>query len=163
MGGSVRALLANPWRVRYFLEQVAQALGDEGIAGVTVEHDGLPHTSPWVRIPTSTGHVAVWDGAELGERGVFIQAYELAGPFGTEVDFAGDITRVIEGGGVGETVALTRSYLAGPSVAGRDELRDLRRRLDKALAVEERQLKPEPQQPSLVRRDGGRVGPREIP
>ena len=158
MGGSVRALLANPWRVRYFLEQVAQALGDEGIAGVTVEHDGLPHTSPWVRIPTATGHVAVWDGAELGEHGVFIQAYELAGPFGTEVDFAGDITRVIEGGGVGETVALTRSYLAG-----RDELRDLRRRLDKALAVEERQLKPEPQQPSLVRRDGGRVGPREIP
>ena len=154
MGRSVRALLANPWRVRYFLEQVAQALADEGIAGVTVEHDGLPHTSPWVRIPTSTGHVAVWDGAELGERGVFIQAYELAGSFGTEVDFAGDITRVIEGGGVGETVALTRSYLAGPSVAGR---------LEKALAVEERQLEPEPQQPSLVGRDGGRVGPREIP
>lgn len=92
----------------------------------------------------------------MGERGVFLQAYKFADPDEKEIVFAGDVTRFCEGGGVGETAAMTQSYLAGPSVAGRNELRDLQRRLGAELQIEQRQLQPEPQQPRLVGRDDSR-------
>lgn len=135
-------------RTREFLEQVAVALSDdaemvegaERVEGVTVEDGQQRGSLPWLRVPTATGHVEVWNGAEVGQHGLFIGAYEFADEHRQHVCFVGDFVRVVEDGGVGETVALLRSYLAGPSVAGRAERRDLRRRLAEALQVEEGQL-----------------------
>jgi len=92
----------------------------------------------------------VWDGAEVGERGVFIQAYEIPNPDADWPAFVGDVTRVCEGAGVAETVAMIWSYLAGPSVAGRQRLLDLQAQLDQALEVEEGKLQPQPEQPGLL-------------
>jgi hypothetical protein len=57
-----------------------------------------------------------------------------------QVCFVGDCVRVVEDGGVEETVAVLHSYLAGPSVAGRAERRDLRLRLAHTLHIEEGEL-----------------------
>ena len=114
------------------MESVASELTE--VAGVTVQDSEHPGGMPWLRIPTSTGEVDVWDGAEVGERGVFIQAYEIPDPDADWPAFVGDVTRVCEGGGVAETVAMIRSYLdSGPSVAGRQRLLDLQAQLDQAL------------------------------
>jgi hypothetical protein len=82
----------------------------------------------------------VWNGAEVGEHWLFMMAFEFADEQRQQVCFVGDCSRVIEDGGVDETVALLRSYLAGPSVAGRAERRDLRRRFAEALQAGEPQL-----------------------
>jgi len=105
------------------------------------------------------GQVDVWDGAEVGGRGVFIQAYEIPDADEDWPAFIGDQTRVCDGGGVAETAQLIRSYLAGSSVAGRQRLLDLQAQLDQALQVEEGKLQPKPQQPpGLPRRLPGRPG-----
>ncbi len=156
----LRMVFSSPVRAHRFLEDVAAQLAD--VEGVTVQDGDYPGRMPWLWIPTVNGHIGLGDGAEFGERGVFMQAYEFADPDENEVVFVGDLTRVCEGGEVAETVAMARSYLAGPSVAGRHELRDLWRQLDAALQVEQRQLQPKPQQPRLVSRYGSRVLPRQV-
>ena len=141
MHTTLRLEVVRARRTREFLEEVAAALsGDERMEGVTVEDGQQRGSLPWLRVPTATGHVEVWNGAEVGQHGLFMAAYEFADEQRQQVCFAGDCVRVTEDGGLGETVALLRSYLAGPSVAGRAELRDLRRRFAAALQIDEGQL-----------------------
>ena len=141
MNTVVRFEVVRARRTREFWEEVATALsGDERVEGVTVEDGQEGGSLPWLRVPTATGHVEVWNGAEVGQHGLFMTAFEFADEQRQQVCFAGDCVRVTEDGGVSETVALLRSYLSGPSVAGRAELRDLRRRFAAALQVEEGQL-----------------------
>ena len=60
----VRFEVVRARRTREFLEEVATALsGDERVEGVTVEDEPERGSLPWLRVPTATGHVEVWNGA----------------------------------------------------------------------------------------------------
>jgi hypothetical protein len=89
-------------------------------------------------VSTATGPVAVWNSAEVGEHGLFMIAFDS--PTSSQQSASCVTQSVIEDGGVDETVAVLRCYLAGPSVPGRAKCRDLRRRLAEALQIEEGQL-----------------------
>ncbi len=110
-----RPLFSCTDRFRSFLESVAAELAE--VEGVSVRDGDHPGGMPWLRIATSTGQVDVWDGAEVGERGVFIQACEIPDADEDWPASIGDQTRVCDGGGVAETAQLIRSY--GGPIRGR--------------------------------------------
>ncbi len=89
-----RPLFSCTDRFRSFLESVAAELAE--VEGVSVRDGDHPGGMPWLRIATSTGQVDVWDGAEVGERGVFIQACEIPDPDEDWPASIGDQTRVCD-------------------------------------------------------------------
>ncbi len=56
----------------HFLAQMGSLIPDASVwAG---ESPGFCH---WLRIATPYGYVGVWDAEQLGEHGLFVQAYDL--------------------------------------------------------------------------------------
>lgn len=93
------------------------------VDGAHVRSGDFPGACPWVRIPTRTGFIGVWDAEELGEHGLFVQAYDLtptppadtAGGVGVgeTVTSAGSVAWIHERATVAEGVQAVRAYVEG--------------------------------------------------
>ncbi len=115
-----------------------------------------PGLSHWLRIPTTHGFVGVWDAEQLGEHGLFVQAYTTDAsaqndPF-ANVTYSGPIDWICDRATIEVAVETVCRYLVANTVrtTGRSH-------------IEQRQLQTHPQQPRLICRDGSRVGPGQVP
>lgn len=122
---------------RIYLEALAAR-----IDGASTFEGESPGFCVWLRIATPPGFVGVWDAEELGEHGLFVQAYEMDD--NEDVTFAGELDWISDRACVEDAVAVVRRYLAGPSV--------------RRSPVEQGQLQAEPQQPGLLGGHRCRVG-----
>ena len=131
-------------QTRQHLQAVAAQIG-----AATLLPGDSPGFRDWLRIPIPGGHVGVGDAEELGEHGLAVQAYEFADADENDVTYAGQVAWIGERAPVRDAVAVSRRYLATANARGSQ--------------VEQRQLSAQPQQPGLLRSDGGRVGSGQVP